>query len=79
MANPSTPLEPSDLYGARLKVTLNHVKSELDAMRRDLEQVMQVRDELDSLRNEIGLVRQLVETHGKFSLDHKGSSLDGEK
>ncbi|GAA5956971.1 hypothetical protein JCM3765_006656 [Sporobolomyces pararoseus] len=64
-AAPPTPLQPSDLYGARLKVTLNHVKNEIGAMREDLEGVMQVRDELDSLRKEIRLVRELVDTQGE--------------
>lgn len=67
-AAPPTPLQPSDLYGARLKVTINHVKNEIGAMREDLEGVMQVRDELDSLRKEVRLLRELVNTQGELLL-----------
>jgi hypothetical protein len=65
---PPAPLQPSDLYGARLKVTLNHVKSEISSMRVDLEGVMQIRDELDSLRKELALVRTLVDAQGELSI-----------
>lgn len=64
LAAPRAPLQPSDLYGAKLKATLNHVKSETAAMRSDIEGVLQIRDELDSLRNELTIVRQLVDTQG---------------
>ncbi|GAA5895431.1 uncharacterized protein JCM6883_001506 [Sporobolomyces salmoneus] len=66
LAAPRAPLQPSDLYGAKLKATLNHVKSETAAMRSDIEGVLQIRDELDSLRNELTIVRQLVDTQGEL-------------
>lgn len=71
----SPALQPSDLYGARLKATLNHVKRELGAMRVDLEGVLQLRDELDSVRTELALVRGLVDTQGKLA-DRRDSKVD---
>ena len=59
--------QPSDLYGAKLKVTLDHVKREIGVVREGLEGVMQVRDEVESVRRETGILKQLVETQSESS------------
>ncbi|GAA5873780.1 hypothetical protein JCM16303_002586 [Sporobolomyces ruberrimus] len=65
-AAPRTPLQPSDLYGARLKANLDNVKRELGEMRTDLEGVMQIKDELDSVRRELALIKELVRAQGEL-------------
>lgn len=67
-AAPRTPLQPSDLYGARLRANLDNVKRELGEMRTDLEGVMQIKDELDSVRRELALIKELVRAQGTQAL-----------
>ncbi|GAA5933249.1 uncharacterized protein JCM15063_001266 [Sporobolomyces koalae] len=58
------PLQPSDVYGARLKVTLDRVKIEMSAVRGCLEGIMQARDETDALRHQLATLHELVNAQG---------------
>lgn len=70
--------QPSDLYGAKLKVTLDHVKREIGVVRESLEGVMQVRDEVESVRREMVNLKKLVETQSEsYQLPYASCNLTG--